>query len=363
MEENTKSTQRRAQRGTLKNVIPLFFIALIVLLVSLYFLLPQKDTNHSANSADSAYSAGSTNSAETERGEQPSQSPSNHTAQPPNNTLISQNLGPEQNTITLPPVSLPSGKDKPENSVNHTPQNSSLSSPAAPESPFEQHTPPFNALPAQATVPPEVDLCKEESNSITGFFETLDTRDYIRDFELDKSSSIYFPELIQKLLDNPPVVTGETDDLFTILQNTAHFFRIIGKKNIFVLKGILDREKDTFEQILYDFYKLSFDQECLKNTFNLVIGQDALYHYSGFFLNTMGGRLYLFRRDSMSRMIVSFYAILVLEQANREGRNIYGIDIKEPIDKLIDEIESSSLQLKLRDYYLDTLYDMKERYN
>ncbi len=38
--------------------------------------------------------------------------------------------------------------------------------------------------------------------------------------------------LLQKLLDNPPVVIGETDDLFTLFQNTAHFFRILGKENI-----------------------------------------------------------------------------------------------------------------------------------
>lgn len=204
--------------------------------------------------------------------------------------------------------------------------------------------------------------CSGWADNIESFFQTLDTRDYIKEFQLDFPSGVYFPELIQKLVDNPPIVSGETDDLFTILQNTAHFFRIIGKKNILVLKGILDREQATFEQTLADFYELTDEPDCLKKRFNLTIGQDPLYAYAGFFLNTMGGRLYLFRRDSMSRMVVNFYAILIIEQANLEGRNKYGIDIKDSIDSLIVEIESSRIKLQMRDYYLDTLYDLKVKY-
>ena len=204
--------------------------------------------------------------------------------------------------------------------------------------------------------------CSGWADNIESFFDTLDTRDYIKGFQLDSPSAIYFPALIQKLVDNPPIVSGETDDLFTILQNTAHFFRIIGKKNILVLKGILDREQATFEQTLADFYELTDEPDCLKRRFNLTIGQDPLYAYAGFFLNTMGGRLYLFRRDSMSRMVVNFYAIQIIEQANREGKNKYGIDIKDSIDSLIIEIESSRIKLQMRDFYLDTLYDLKVKY-
>lgn len=205
-------------------------------------------------------------------------------------------------------------------------------------------------------------FCSELGDNIESFFNTLDTREYINDFQLESESSVYFPRLIQKLVDNPPIVSGETDDLFTILQNTAHFFRIIGKKNIVVLKGILDRERATFEQTLFDFYRLTYAPECLQERFELTIGQEPLYAYAGFFLNTMGGRLYLFRRDSMSRMVVNFFSILIIEQANREGRNKYGIEIKAAIDNLIIEIESSRIKLQMRDFYLDTLYDLKVKY-
>jgi len=204
--------------------------------------------------------------------------------------------------------------------------------------------------------------CQKLADNIEQFFDTLDTRQYMEEFDLAEKSSVYFPKLIQKLVDNPPIVSGETDDLFTILQNTAHFFRIIGKRNIIILKGILDREKATFEQTLSDFFELTKRPECLKERFGLVIDKESLYQYAGFFINTMGGRLYLFRRDSMSRMVVGYYAILIIDQANREGRNKYGVEINSSIDRLINEIEASSIKLQMRDRYLDTLYSMKEKY-
>lgn len=75
----------------------------------------------------------------------------------------------------------------------------------------------------------------------------------------------------------------------------------------------------------------------------------------------MGGRLYLFRRDSASRLTVSYYSILLIENANREGRNLHGIDIKPPLKLLIPEIENSGAQLLMRDTYLEKLYELENR--
>jgi hypothetical protein len=76
----------------------------------------------------------------------------------------------------------------------------------------------------------------------------------------------------------------------------------------------------------------------------------------------MGGRLYLFRRDSKSRMIVNYYAILLVDRANQNGTNSHGIDLKQAISSLISEIESGGGHLKLRETYLDQLYALKEKY-
>jgi hypothetical protein len=204
--------------------------------------------------------------------------------------------------------------------------------------------------------------CQPALRTIKEFYSHLDTQEYLKPYQLDKASELYFSSLLQKVVDNPPIVTGETDDLFNILQNTAHFFRIVGKKNIFTLKAILDREKDSFETVLADFYKLTDSPDCLAEGFGLKIPESALYDYAGFFLNTMGGRLYLFRRDSVSRLAVSYYSILIVDKANSNGTNKHGIDIAPAIHSLIEELENSGSRLRMRDKYLDKLYGLEEKY-
>ncbi len=220
-----------------------------------------------------------------------------------------------------------------------------------------------STVPAGATsAAGQVGDCKQIIEQINAFYDHLDQQPYMEQFKLDAPSEIYFAKLIQRLIDNPPVVTRETDDLFTVLKNTAHFFRIIGKNNIQLLKGILDQEKNSFEEMLADFYTLTSQPSCLEEAYAIKLSQSALDDYAGFFLNTMGGRLYLFRRDSVSRMVVNYYAILIIEQANTRGSNSRGIEIKAAVDSLIGEIENSGSQLKLKENYLDKLYEIKEKY-
>ncbi|MBW2659965.1 MAG: hypothetical protein JRC87_10315, partial [Deltaproteobacteria bacterium] len=199
--------------------------------------------------------------------------------------------------------------------------------------------------------------------TVNSFFTHLDQQPYLKDFKLKESSRIHFSRLVQKLINTPPVVADETNDLFTLLKNTAHFFRILGKDNIILIKGILDRERSSFEQILKTLYSLTDYPEVLAREYSLTLPKDALYDYAGFFINTMGGRLYLFRRNSISRMTVSFYSILLMDKANKEGANKYGIDLRPSINSLINEIENTGNSLQLKEEYLDTLYDLKEKYN
>jgi len=206
------------------------------------------------------------------------------------------------------------------------------------------------------------EICSDSAEIIKNFYEHLDTQEYMQVFGLKTSSEIHFTKLIQKLIDNPPIVSGEMNDLYAILQNTAHFFRLIGKENILVIKGILDQEKDKFENVLSHFYSLLHTPACPQESFALRVQAESLYDYAGFFLSTMGGRLYMFRRDSMSRMVVSYYAILLVDKANKNASNRHGIEIKTAIDQLITEMESTSNTLQLQDTYLDKLYTLKEEY-
>ena len=226
-----------------------------------------------------------------------------------------------------------------------------------------------NALNQQTkTSEPSTHHQKSENSSqqlvseLNAFYAHLDQQPYMKEFHLKEPSKTHFSKLLQNLLDNPPAITRETDDYFTLLKNTAHFYRVLGKENIFILKGILDREKESFEKIFKTFYALTDQPEQLKNEFSLTIPADNLYDYAGFFINTIGGRLYLFRRDSASRMTISYYAVLIINKANEQGNSRLGIDLRPSIDSLIEEMENAGNKLKFKEEYLDTLYDLKEKY-
>ena len=197
---------------------------------------------------------------------------------------------------------------------------------------------------------------------LNAFYKNLDAQPWMKQFQTDETSRQHFSRLIQKLIDNPPVVVRETDDLYTLLKNTAHFFRVLGGNNVAMLKGILDREKESLEDMLHSFYLLTRHPDLLKKEYDITLGQTSLRDYASFLLNTMGGRLYLFRRDATSRMLVTFYAIKIIDQANIDGKNPYGIDIRPTLARLADEMEHGGDQLKYRDRYLEELHRLQEKY-
>ena len=207
----------------------------------------------------------------------------------------------------------------------------------------------------------EQQQCEQLAAKLLVFFSHLDSEPYIADFQLNQPSLQYFNELKIKLLANPPVVTRESDDLYTILTNMAHFFRIIGRQNILLMKSILDRERDKIEDVAADLYRWTVVKQCNSDSFQMNAPLDRLYEYAGFFLNTMGGRSYLFRRDSRSRLLVNYYAILIVDRTNTENMNRYGLDIKEIIPRLIQEIEATN-QLIYKEDYIDRLLDLQEKY-
>ncbi len=203
--------------------------------------------------------------------------------------------------------------------------------------------------------------CRELARRLHAFFILLDNKEYIRQFHLGAPAQQYFLGLAKKLLRNPPVVSRETDDLYTMLKNMAHFFRIIGGRNITIIKTILDRERDTIEDVAADLFQWITGAGCSEPQFSFQAPLDKLYEYAGFFLNSLGGRSYLFRRDSRSRLLVSYYAILVVDHANSARLNKYGIDLRPIIPRTIKEIEDSN-QLIYKERYLDTLYGLMEKY-
>jgi hypothetical protein len=87
----------------------------------------------------------------------------------------------------------------------------------------------------------------------------------------------------------------------------------------------------------------------------------VLYTYAGYFLDTLGGRSYLLRRDSKVRMLVNYYSLLLLDQANRQELNRFGIDIRPYIDYLFYDLTNQK-GIMYRERYLSVLAELQNRY-
>lgn len=204
--------------------------------------------------------------------------------------------------------------------------------------------------------------CNQLSEEIRQFFTDLDKQDYIAARNLKGGSQEHINNLINRLIANPPIVVGETESLFSILNNTAHFYRTLKKDDLFLVKDILQREIDTIEPTMALFYQWSkIGKQCGNKKIKITLPLEGLYDYSGFFLTTLGGQSYLFRRESRIRMLTKYYSILILDQANDESLNIHGIDIRPSINSLLEEMKTSE-KLASRDDYIETLLNLQDKY-
>jgi hypothetical protein len=206
------------------------------------------------------------------------------------------------------------------------------------------------------------DECHQTADKIHLFFEHLDDQNYIYRYSLKGSSLDHFRGIINKLIANPPIVVRETDDLFAILNNMAHFFRILGPKDILLIKDVLTHERELVEPTMALLYKWSeIEQDCSDADIDIDLPLPGLYEYAGYFINTLGGQSYLFRREHYLRILIRYYSTLIIDRANSMDVNRYGIDIRYIIDSLISEIQESSA-LANRQEYLENLLMLQENY-
>lgn len=215
--------------------------------------------------------------------------------------------------------------------------------------------PPVKPAPAEIS-------CDQAYARISDFFSHLDQRTYVSFYHFKGGSEHHFAVLLKKLFAHPPVVSRETDSLSNILQNTAHFYRVLGRDNIFLIKDILESEDKIIEPTMADFYQWSLmEGKCGGKKHAIQLPLKGLYEYAGFFLNTLGGQSYLFRRSPRVRILTMYYSVLVIDRANEQGLNKYGIDIRPSINSLIEEMDAMQ-DLASRHKYLQVLQNLKIKY-
>ncbi len=198
------------------------------------------------------------------------------------------------------------------------------------------------------------------------FCAYLDSRDYVAAYGLKGGIYEHFQRLVPTLFAKPPAVVRETDDLLRVLQNSAHFYRVLGKQNVYLIRDILRNERDLMEPILGIVYQVIESGRLPPSgaqgeKAGVQIPLSGAYEYAAFLLNTLGGSSYLIRRDSRVRMLSQYYALRILDTAEQRRLNKWGLDIRRPLDNLISDMQGTSTLVQKRTY-LRTLRTMQKRY-
>jgi len=202
------------------------------------------------------------------------------------------------------------------------------------------------------------DILERQIRSLCSY---LDELNYVRASNLANGTFGLLANTQKDLSEKTPTIIGETRDLFTLLRNMAFFYRTLGKKRLNLIKDILIREAEIVEPAMVVFYTWFTHEE------NCGLGElspppfKVLYEYAGFFLNTIGGRSYLYRRGSKIRTLTAYYSVLILDRANDRALNPYGIDIRKYIGYLASDIENMK-GLLFQKQYLSELQVLMEKY-
>jgi len=205
---------------------------------------------------------------------------------------------------------------------------------------------------------PEALKAESEQDRVTNFFRYLDSKGYAARRGVDGTAQEIFEGVLQKLDATRPLVNGENQNLIALMRNITFFYRALGKNTLLVINDIIGAEAAIVEPVMALFYE--WINPWQPQAIGPVVSREMMYDYAGFFLQSMGGRSYLFRREPGIRMLTLYYSLLVLDQANRDGLNVEGIDIGPPLKALIQEI-SYSRRLSERQHYLKTLREIQAR--
>jgi len=210
--------------------------------------------------------------------------------------------------------------------------------------------------------PVSQNLSPEEIERRTdSFYSYLDQQQYVKSYKFFNGTKKQFQQIFKMLAGKPPIFPRETDSINDVLQNVFYFYRVLGKERITLIKDILENESDIIEPLMQTFYfwfTSSNEYSKLELTRPSI---EQLYIYACFFLETLGGRSYVLRRDSKVRILTLYYCVLIIDQANIDEVNSNGIDIR-PHLRLISEDITHQKSLNYKDQYFMKLEMLRKKY-
>ena len=209
--------------------------------------------------------------------------------------------------------------------------------------------------------PDEKTYCERVEQEIQDYFHYLNGKGYVRHLGEGLDTYAQFKVTIRKLSAKLPTPAGEGIDSSIINENIFFFFRVLDRKDFRLIRDILKNEGDNKETTLDLFFRWATLGAQCPDPEGIRPSQSILYHYAGFLLNTIGGRSYLYRRPLGLRLLCAYYCLQILHDADRRGRNSYGIDVLPFIAPLSREIALYH-DFRFKQTYLKNLEEMEKEY-
>ena len=206
------------------------------------------------------------------------------------------------------------------------------------------------------------DECLKIEKDIEEFFAYLDQKEYIKNLGMGEDTLSRFKDIVSELSLHMPVPAGEGLRYDSIISNIYHFYRILDLKDLIFIRSVLKNEAEAMEVNLSMFYKwLMSGDECRQGKIQRP-SLSNIYGYAGYLINSIGGRAYLFRRNTNLRLLLNYYCLLIIHEADKRKMNSYGIDIAPFLGPLSEEIEYYPL-LYFRKEYTGNLLEIKDYYS
>ncbi|MDA8403586.1 MAG: hypothetical protein M0Z56_05220 [Desulfobacteraceae bacterium] len=233
---------------------------------------------------------------------------------------------------------------------------------ASPAVSDERLTEVFGSQPVDKTAESESEpTCDALNRRISAFLDYLRKKAKPAAGSEEAFSSDWMAKMLHDLSASPPLVADETRNMESLKRNESHFFKVLKKDRIRMVKTILMMDKDLLEHALADGYQYYVSTRCCKPGDPACVSLKTLYEYAGFFMATFSGKSYLLRRDSTIRCLTDYYCVLILDQANDAELNPYGIDIRPQIDLALDAVSHQN-NLIFKGQYMDALNRLKTKY-
>jgi len=208
---------------------------------------------------------------------------------------------------------------------------------------------------------PKENPCIQIEKDVADFLNYLDNKTYFRNLNPETDAGARFKKVLKKLNACPPIPAEEISNPSNLLKNITHFFQALGKEDLYLIKEIITQEQDTIEIDFKMLFKWLLLVDDCPDPEGLRPSLDVLCQYAGFFLNTIGGRSYLFRRTPNVRLLTSYYCLLILHEADKKGENNYGLDIFPHIAPIKNEITNHPA-FKFQTDYIEDLNRIERYY-